>query len=260
MDKEIFIKKYSSVMEDGRAAIFAGAGLSVGAGFVDWKGLLSEIAKDLGLKIKDSTNLIDLAQYYVNKNRSTHDLSETILNSFPESSEITENHKILASLPIQTFWTTNFDKLIEKSLEWIGKRCDVKSLPSNLAISKGHCDAIVYKMNGDVTNPDKTILTRDQFEKYEQTHKAFLDSLGYDLTNKTFLFLGLSFDDPNLQYVLKHVRMLYKENQRRHYYILKSLCRYRDETDEDFNDREKQQEYFIEDLKNYGIETIIMVR
>ena len=40
MDKEILIKRYSEALEDGRAAIFAGAGLSASVGLVDWKGLL----------------------------------------------------------------------------------------------------------------------------------------------------------------------------------------------------------------------------
>ncbi len=258
MEKTILIKRFCEALEDGRAAVFAGAGLSVGAGFVDWKGLLSNIAEELGIHIREYTNLVDLAQYYVNMTRNTSELSRIILNSFPVSAKPTYNHEILSSLPIRAYWTTNFDKLIEKSLEKEGKICDVKSLPSNLAISKSHSDAIVYKMHGDIDNPDKTILTRDQFEAYEQTHKAFLESFGYDLTNKTFLFLGLSFDDPNLHYVLRHARMLHKGNQRRHFYLLKSVSRKEQEADEDFFYRKRQQELFIEDLKNYGIETVLI--
>lgn len=258
MDKEILIKRYSEALEDGRAAIFAGAGLSVSAGFVDWKGLLKNIAEELKISIRDYTNLVDLAQYYVNESRNTTELGQAIVNSFPTSTNPTTNHEILASLPIRTYWTTNFDKLIERSLEKAGKICDVKSSPTSLAISKNQRDAIVYKMHGDVDNPDKTILTRDQFEKYEYTHKAFLESLGYDLTNKTFLFLGLSFDDPNLRYVLKHVRMLYKNNQRRHYYILRKVRQSQNESEDDFIYRQRQQELFIEDIKNYGIETILI--
>lgn len=258
MDKEILIKRYSEALEDGRAAIFAGAGLSVSAGFVDWKGLLKNIAEELKISIRDYTNLVDLAQYYVNESRNTTELGQAIVNSFPTSTNPTTNHEILASLPIRTYWTTNFDKLIERSIEKAGKICDVKSSPTSLAISKTQRDAIVYKMHGDVDNPDKTILTRDQFEKYEYTHKAFLESLGYDLTNKTFLFLGLSFDDPNLRYVLKHVRMLYKNNQRRHYYILRKARQSQNESEDDFIYRQRQQELFIEDIKNYGIETVLI--
>ena len=40
MDKKLLIKKYCEALENGRAAIFAGAGLSVGAGFVDYLKML----------------------------------------------------------------------------------------------------------------------------------------------------------------------------------------------------------------------------
>ena len=57
MDKEILIKRYSEALEYGRAVIFAEAGLSVSAGFVDWKGLLKNIAEELKISIRDYTNL-----------------------------------------------------------------------------------------------------------------------------------------------------------------------------------------------------------
>lgn len=57
MDKQLMIKKYSEALEEGRAAIFAGAGLSVGAGFVDWAGLLADVAATLNVKIEPTTNL-----------------------------------------------------------------------------------------------------------------------------------------------------------------------------------------------------------
>lgn len=157
MDKKLLIKKYSCALETGRAAIFAGAGMSVGAGFVDWKGLLKDVAEELDIKIRDYTNLVDLAQYYVNSTRNRSELSHAILNAFPISAKPLVNHEILASLPIRTYWTTNFDKLIETSLYNACKVYDVKSSPSSLAIAKDKSDAIVYKMHGDVDNPDLTI-------------------------------------------------------------------------------------------------------
>lgn len=258
MDKTLLIKKYSEALEEGCAAIFAGAGLSAGAGFVNWSGLLHDVASELGVNITNTTKFEDLAQYFVNENRNTTELSSTIINSFPTSTSPTENHRILSSLPIDTYWTTNFDKLIEKSLEDAGKVCDVKSLPERLAISKIKSNVCIYKMHGDVDNPDKTILTRDQFENYPQTHKAFLNNFGYDLANKTFLFLGLSFDDPNLRFVLKYARLLYKQNQRIHYYILRKTVEEKDECNESFENRKRLQELFVEDLKNYGIKTVFI--
>lgn len=108
MDKELLIKKYSEALEEGRAAIFAGAGLSVGAGFVNWSGLLHDVASELGVKITNTTNFADLAQYYVNENRNTSELSSTIINSFPTSTSPTDNHRILSSLPIDTLLDYKF--------------------------------------------------------------------------------------------------------------------------------------------------------
>ena len=39
MEKEYFIQQYLKEIQDGNAAIFAGAGLSVDAGYVNWKNL-----------------------------------------------------------------------------------------------------------------------------------------------------------------------------------------------------------------------------
>ena len=258
MDKQLMIKKYSEALEEGRAAVFAGAGLSVGAGFVDWAGLLADVAAALNVKIEPTTNLVELAQYYVNDTHSTTALSQAILDAFPSSTMPTENHRILSSLPIKTYWTTNFDKLIERALEAASKSYDVKALPERLAISKSNCDVVVYKMHGDIDNPDKTILTRDHFERYPETHQPFLNNFEYDLANKTFLFLGLSFDDPNLREVLKYARKLYHDNQRIHYYILKRATKQTTETDAQFENRKRNQELFVEDMKNYGIQTVMI--
>lgn len=258
MDKKVLIKKYCEALNEGRAAIFAGAGLSAPAGFVNWPGLLKDVAEELNFKIEPHTNLVELAQYYVNETKSTHELSGAILNKFPSTAEPGVNHKILASLPIDVYWTTNFDKLIEKALQKADKVYDVKSLPSSLAVSKNGSQVTVYKMHGDVDNPDKTILTRDQFEQYPYTHQAFLNNFNYDLTNRTFLFMGLSFDDPNLKYVLKYARYLYKENQRTHYYLLKTLERKDFASDEAYQNAVRAQELFVEDMKNYGIQTVMI--
>ncbi len=60
---EKFIRDYGSCLVERRAALFAGAGLSRSAGFVDWKGLMSGIARDLDLKIDRENDLVALAQY-----------------------------------------------------------------------------------------------------------------------------------------------------------------------------------------------------
>jgi hypothetical protein len=64
---EEFYKEYTQALDEGYAALFAGAGLSRPSGFVDWKELLKDIASDLRLDIDKETDLIALAQYHVNE-------------------------------------------------------------------------------------------------------------------------------------------------------------------------------------------------
>ena len=60
---EVFIRDYVKDLNEGTASIFAGAGLSVPAGFVNWSELMQEIAHDLGLVIDRENDLISLAQF-----------------------------------------------------------------------------------------------------------------------------------------------------------------------------------------------------
>lgn len=254
-----FIRTFVKEIGNSNAAVFAGAGLSRPAGFVDWKGLLKEIADDLELDIDRETDLISIAQYHVNKFGNRSKLCRILIEEFTKDVGITENHNILASLPIQTFWTTNYDKLIENSLSHYEKRYSVKRTQKDFPNSVSNCDAVLYKMHGDIDLPQDAVLTKDDYERYNLTHEVFIDVLKGDLLTKTFLFIGFSFDDPNLQHILSKIRILMGQEQRTHYCFMKRL------TLADFeNDTYRYSyaltkfNYKIEDLKRYGINVLLV--
>src|ERR1700730_5587514 len=115
-DIDAFVEMYVQALHDQNAAVFAGAGLSIPAGLVDWKSLLKNIARDVGLDVKKEDDLITVAQFHVNERRSRHQINQALIHEFATRAKLTENHKILASLPIRTYWTTNYDTLTEESL------------------------------------------------------------------------------------------------------------------------------------------------
>ncbi|HBI1773132.1 TPA: hypothetical protein ACNKKJ_002621 [Enterococcus faecalis] len=69
MNKKTFIKKYSKAVHEGYAAVFAGAGTSIGAGFVDWKTLVAPFAEELNLDIDKEKDLVKVMKYYHNSKR-----------------------------------------------------------------------------------------------------------------------------------------------------------------------------------------------
>jgi Sir2- and TIR-associating SLOG family/SIR2-like domain len=254
-----FLREYTRELHNKNAAVFAGAGLSMSSGYVDWKGLLREVIHDLRLDPEKEHDLVTLAQYYCNQaggNRTR--LAQTILDHFGATKAPTENHRILAHLPIHTYWTTNYDKLIEKALEGAKKVADVKYTLSQLTVTRQDRDVAVYKMHGDVNHPAEAVVSKDDYEAYGSEMEPFVSALRGDLIEKTFLFLGFSFTDPNIDYILSRVRVQYEGDQRPHYCVQKEVSRKKNEPLAEFKYRQLKQHYFIRDLKRFGVFTVLV--
>ena len=259
ISESIFIREYTRELHNKNAAVFAGAGLSMASGYVDWKRLLRTIVSDLGLDPDKEYDLVTLAQYHCNQaggNKAR--LTQTIFDNFALTKNPTTNHRILAQLPIQIYWTTNYDKLIEAALVEAKKVPDVKYTLKQLAVTKLDRDVVVYKMHGDVEHASDAVISKDDYEAYAVKMGAFVSALRGDLIERTFLFLGFSFTDPNIDYILSRVRVQYEQHQRHHYCIQKKVSRESGETDESLKYRELKQHYFIRDLKRFGIQTVLV--
>nr|VFK80860.1 MAG: SIR2-like domain-containing protein [Candidatus Kentron sp. SD] len=255
-----FIKRYAEALASGDAALFAGAGLSRAAGYVDWRELLREIAVDLELDIDRESDLVALAQYHWNEKRGTRwRLNQAIVDKLSDVATPTRIHRILARLPISTAWTTNYDRLLERAFEDAGKVVDLKLSQENLVHTRRGRDVVLYKMHGCVTQPHKAVITKDDYEQYGNTRPLFVESLKGDLIGKTFLFFGFSFTDPNIDYILSRVRILLGANVREHF------CVMRRPKLPGGADAHRQAEYEYElrktelrqtDLLRFGIETV----
>lgn len=260
-----FINAFVTEINNGDAAIFAGAGLSASLGFVNWKGLLKDLADELNLDIKKEHDLLSIAQYHLNKFKRGK-INNKIKNEFTTLKEGIENHKILSQIGIDTFWTTNYDQLIERTLEADGKTVERKLRNEDFASNIKKKDAIVYKMHGDKDSPDEAILTKDDYETYNDKKELFSAALRGDLLSKTFLFIGFSFDDPNLNYILGRIKILLKDNTPTHFCFFKEVAESdfnnadnsADENKENYLYAKIKQELKIDDLIRYGINAVMI--
>ncbi|MDR9857674.1 SIR2 family protein [Paenibacillus sp. VCA1] len=261
MDKDVaeFLKTFTIAIEESNVAIFAGAGLSKPAGFVNWKELLRDIADEINLDIDKESDLIAVAQYHVNENGGSRGkINQALIDEFTKDAEITENHKILSRLPISTYWTTNYDTLIEDALKSEGKRIDAKITAEGLAFTKPNSDARIYKMHGDISLPHEAVLTKDDYENYNIKRQLFTTALQGDLVSKTMLFIGFSFDDPNLEYILSRIRILLEKNQRTHYCFMKKVQRDDFKSESEFLYAEIKQNLKVNDLRRYSIKVLLV--
>ena len=84
---------------------------------------------------------------------------------------------LLSALPIRSYWTTNYDRLIEKTFELRGVSCRAHFSDENLSISTDNAQIILHKMHGDVENPNSAIIAKEDYEKFQTLGKKVLEAL-----------------------------------------------------------------------------------
>ncbi|XDD44698.1 SIR2 family protein (plasmid) [Leptospira sp. WS60.C2] len=244
---ESFINNYLKALKEKNAVVFIGAGMSVSQGFFDWKRLLKPIADKLGLDIEEEQHdLTSLAQFFVDDHGGIRgELDQIIVEEYGKTTmSVSENHRILARLPIQIYWTTNYDRLIEKALLEQGKTPDIKKAQSDLTVNLPKRDAIIYKMHGDIETVSETVLTKHEYEDYNKNRELFSNAFKSDYVSRTFLFIGFSFTDPNLDYLISRIRTTLGQNIKPDYYFIKK---------ETITRAQRRQELKVNSLKKYGL-------
>jgi len=254
-----FIRSFGDKVLNQEAALFIGAGASRSAGFVDWKGLLADAAEELDLDIVKEHDLLALAQYHVNGRAGRGEVNQQLIDAFTRDAEPTQVHEILARLPIETVWTTNYDQLLEKAYDAAYRRIEIKLSIENLAQARKGRDVTIYKMHGCVTQPHDAVLTKQDYEVYDVSRRLFTDSLKGDFIEKTLLFVGFSFSDPNVERILSKVREQLGQNRRDHYWITRrppalSLDGTKSQDELEYDRRKANLQ--SEDLRRYGIQTV----
>ena len=258
MDAMTFVERWTKSLELGSAAAFIGAGLSRRAGYPDWRTLLADIARELGLDIEVEHDLAGVAQYSLNKaiGKRTN-LTKLIIDSFPPKSDAPEPFRILARLPVRHVWTTNYDRLAEVAWAQERKLLDVKSRNGDLSVDKPWAHAVLYKMHGSVDHPSEVVIAKDDYELYRRVRPGFLQVLTGQLVSKQLLFLGFSFTDPNIAYLFATIREAFQENGPEHYAIVRRPKKYGDSYSKKRLEIDKvRHALWVEDLQRYGIQCV----
>lgn len=261
----LYLDQIARQMKLGDISVFAGAGLSVASGYVDWKKLLEPISKQL--RLNTNIDLTEIAQYYKNR-YERQGLNSLVFNEFDKVPKNNENANWLAKMPISEFWTTNYDDVIEQSLKKQGKNVQVIVKQEDFKYHKTDREVTVYKMHGDKDSPDDVVLTKEDYQTYDATRGVFTKLLSVELIRKTFLFIGFSFNDPNMERILSIAKQSLKgKSPQTHYCFMRKvqLMDYLDEKNKlnrenikKFIQDKNYQELRIDAMAQYGILTILV--
>jgi hypothetical protein len=228
MDIDELVAKFGTYVEERSASVFVGAGLSMAAGYPDWQELTEPFRQQLRIQRMD--DLPQLVQYFqdnVAGGRPRIDDHVTKAIEAITDPTPTRSHQLLGELPIDVYWTTNYDPLLEIAINGSHAITEDRQLAEHVPPGR----RLVYKMHGSVSSaserrrpsdtPQHVILSRDDYERYPETHPRFWSVLQAYFLTKTFLFLGLSFTDPNLEHIFRLVRLRISDIPREHFAVLR---------------------------------------
>jgi hypothetical protein len=226
ISRELLVRQFGAFTENGNAALLVGAGLSMAAGLPSWDELLKDLRQEARVpkRVKD---LPLVAEYYIqqmpggDKRLKAHVLSVTAERAL--AVEPTRGHNLLAQLPIAETWTTNYDDLLERARP----NSVIIANDEDLIDARGRAGARIIKMHGGIVRNRQDgesffvdpIVSRRDYERYAETRPRLWSLLRSTYLTKSILFLGFSFDDPNLEIMLRLSRAL--NSPLEHYTVLR---------------------------------------
>jgi SIR2-like domain len=223
MSERNLLDQYGAAVLAGNASLFVGAGMSLEAGFPGWADLLKGPRRQA--KIPNIPDLPLMAQYYVlSTPGGREELESHILRTLSAIAPTpTKGHELIKRLGVGDIWTTNYDCLLERAIP----TARIVTSEEDLVKRSVSSSKQITKMHGSLKDSEPSgwrelpVITRSDYEQYETLHPRMWASLRASYMTRSFLFLGFSFSDPNIEILLRLSRTLLNVGAPEHFTVLK---------------------------------------
>lgn len=225
-------------MDDYQLVLFVGAGASIASGMPSWSEAIQIIANRLSIN-NDDLDYLRIPQNYFNA-RGKKEYTQLMREIFRHGDYLKKHeiHDKIIEFDTATIITTNYDHLIEQAAEDNSQILSVVSKDTDLSYRQGGKELI--KMHGDFEN-DNFVLKEDDYLSYSRNFKLIENYVKSLIGTKVVLFVGYSFNDPDLKMIFSWVKDILGGDLQRAY-LIQSGKNY------DVN----EAEYF----KNFGINVL----
>ena len=202
-------------MEDGQLVLFVGAGVSKSATLPLWNEAVREIAKRLHVLADenqkeqiDSGDYLKIPQYYYNS-RGGKEYTQLIRKIFRADQHYDSNalHDAIIGLNTNLIITTNYDHLLEQAAEKSAQSLGVISKDTDFPYCRSPKRLI--KMHGDFENGN-FVLKEDDYLNYSRNFSLIENYIKSIIGTKGILFLGYSFNDPDLKQIFTWAKEVLK--------------------------------------------------
>ncbi len=226
---------------------FTGAGFSKNIiGYPSWKEFIEIISDDISGNIEHikemfDNNYLQSIEYYMmsflinenladdpkSKDLGKEQLSKKLKEIFCKEFDQSTWEAQIALISLKNFdliYTTNWDNTLEITCrEILGEdRYRVYYRASQLEnIKEDYCNILehkkenrkklIIKLHGDIKDYDSIVASEDAYYSRMNSFNAFDIVFQNDILLNDFLFMGFSFDDANINYLLQQIRSMKKE-------------------------------------------------
>ncbi|MCW3117346.1 MAG: hypothetical protein JWM28_1428 [Chitinophagaceae bacterium] len=218
------VRELKQAIEKDSLVVFCGSGTSSYLGLPNWKKLVITIINEISTDAPRYMPLVELLEKDVitplmvldlledeYKDIITGLLAKTLV--FDKKLKCSLQEKILAIS--EKIITTNYDKAFENASDIPNVIFnDGKFKLAKISDNK----SFIFKIHGDISNPEDCILFTRQYQKLYQD-EAFLLGLKILFIQKTVLFIGFSLNDPFIVEIINAITRAYDSFNRRHYFI-----------------------------------------
>ncbi|QDV51363.1 SIR2 family NAD-dependent protein deacylase [Gimesia fumaroli] len=216
----------TEAIANGNAVVYVGAGASKAAGLPDWREFLKALERESRAYSQNAAISIQkrilegdyLVAAEMLQNVFGNKLQDVTHRVFGKVSVPTPIHRAIASIPFSLAVTTNYDCLLETAYHFSVPRLTWQN-PYDVLQNVRSGIFCVLKLHGDYAVRESVVLARSHYRDLLQVNYALLNSLRMLLATRTFLFVGVSFSDPDLLALMDEAKSLYGDVFGPHYAI-----------------------------------------
>jgi len=190
---------------ENRCVPFIGAGFSRNAVLPPgitmplWDGLAKGLASQIpDFEYSDALDAISAFDHAYSRAKLVEALGRMLHISTAQAGG---SHKAFCALPFETVCTTNFDFLLERGYEGVGKYCRPITDEDQLSTHTGKATVDLLKFHGDLNHPRRMIVTEEDYTAFIARNPLIATFLANQLISKTAFFVGYSLDDPDFRLI-----------------------------------------------------------
>ena len=210
------ILQLQEAMKQNRLVVFVGAGASASVGVPTWPKLIQSFKSELPKEMYDEGDALKTAEAYRELRGDAEYLTHIKKVLRYGETSCGPVHDAIMNLNPCHIITTNYDDLLEQAAIQNHKQYSVVAKDEDLSLNKG--ERMIIKMHGDFAN-NNIVLTENDYYDYRRNFpliNSFLMSL---FATQVVLFIGFSFNDINLKFILRQVHNALGDKMQRVYLL-----------------------------------------